>query len=181
MAANMLIVPSCICGGCSYQGSLTRQAVKAELCGEVFSARFKKFFEQHGRIQVKQWYQSLVQASMRAMASKFFFSPTGLEKDLDGNSPWQQGPMFLSLPADEWPMKSAKDVLTTARETVGQMQKKTFAAALTRAQVKKKPPDLELQRPPAIAAVRNLVDKGWFTNLTHLVEIARFGGQQNSW
>ncbi|RXN14669.1 gag-pol fusion poly [Labeo rohita] len=32
------------------------EAVKAELCGAVFAARLKKYFEQHGRIQVKQWY-----------------------------------------------------------------------------------------------------------------------------
>lgn len=32
------------------------EAVKAELCGAVFAARLKKYFEQHGRIQVRQWY-----------------------------------------------------------------------------------------------------------------------------
>ncbi|XP_068507449.1 uncharacterized protein [Syngnathus scovelli] len=32
------------------------EAVKAELCGAVFAARLKRYFEQQGRIQVKQWY-----------------------------------------------------------------------------------------------------------------------------
>lgn len=89
-------------------------------------------------------------------------------KDLNENSPWQQGPKFLSLPADEWPIKSAKDVSATDRESVGKMQKKAFAAALIRAQVKKKPPDLEILES---AAVRNLVDEGQFSNLTHLVKM----------
>jgi len=49
------------------------------------------------------------------------------------------------------------------------MQKKSFAAALTRAQLKKSP-DLEHRRPPAGAAVRNLENEGRFSNLTHLVK-----------
>lgn len=85
------------------------------------------------------------------------------------NSPWQQGPKFLSLPVEEWPIKSAKDVSVTARESVGRMQKKSFAAALTRAKVKEAP-NLEHRRPPAGAAVRNLVDEGRFSNLTRLVK-----------
>ncbi len=44
----------------------------------------------------------------------------------------------LSLPVSEWPIKSAKDVTATARESISKMQKKSFSAALTRAQVKKK-------------------------------------------
>lgn len=181
------------------------EAVKAELCGAVFAARLKKYFEQHGRVQVKQWYhlvdsQTVLGAIQReSYGFQTFFanrigeiqSSTQLQdwwwipgplniadiitrgagpKDLDENSPWQQGPKFLSLPADEWPIKSAKDVSAAARESVGKMQKKSFAAALTRAQVKKEPPDLELRRPPAGAAVRNLVDEGRFSNLTHLVK-----------
>lgn len=89
---------------------------------------------------------------------------------MDENSPWQQGPKFLSLPADEWPIKSAKDVSATARENVGKMQKKSFAAALTRVQVKKEPPDQVCRRPSAGAAVQNLVDKERFSDLTSLVK-----------
>lgn len=180
------------------------EAVKAELCGAVFAARLKKYFEQHGRIQVEQWYhlvdsQTVLGAIQReSYGFETFFanrigeiqSSTRLQdwwwipgplniadiitqgagpKDLDENSPWQQGPKFLDLPADEWPVKSAKDVSAIARESVGKMQKKSFTAALTRAQVKEEPLDLELRRPPAGVAVRNLVDEGRFSNLSHLV------------
>lgn len=181
------------------------EAVKSELCGAVFAARLKKYFEQHGRIQVKQWYhfvdsQTVLGAIQReSYGFQTFFAnrigeiqgstqrqdwwwiPGTLNiadiitrgagtKDLAEGSPWQQGPEFLSLPANEWPIKSAKDVSATARESVGKMQKKTFTAVLARAQVKKGPPDLECRRPPAGAAVRNLVDEGRFSNLTHLVK-----------
>ena len=164
------------------------EAVKAELCGAVFAARLKKYFEQHGRIHVKQWYhfvdsQTVLGAIQReSYGFQTFFanrigeiqSSTQLQdwwwipgqlniadiitrgaspKNLDESSPWQQGPKFLSLPAAEWPIKSAKDVSATARENIGKMQKKSFVAALTRAQVKKEPPDQEHRRPPAGAAV----------------------------
>lgn len=101
-------------------------------------------------------------------------------KELAENSPWQQGPKFLSLPAEEWPIKSAKDVSATGRESVGRMQKKSFAVALTRAQVKE-PPDLEHRRPPAGAAVRNLVDEGRFSNLTHLVKTIAWVWRAAKW
>lgn len=91
-------------------------------------------------------------------------------KEEGENSPWQRGPKFLSLPADEWPIKSAKDVSATAWENIGKMQKKSFAAALTRVQVKKKPPDQVRQRPSAGASVGNLVDEGRFSDLTSLVK-----------
>lgn len=50
---------------------------------------------------------------------------------MDENSTWQQGSKFLSLPTDEWPTKSAKDVSATARESVEKMQKKSFTAAFS--------------------------------------------------
>uniref|UniRef100_G3N9L1 Reverse transcriptase domain-containing protein n=1 Tax=Gasterosteus aculeatus TaxID=69293 RepID=G3N9L1_GASAC len=114
------------------------EAVKSELCGAVFAARLKKYFEQHGRIQVKQWYhfvdsQTVLGAIQReSYGFQTFFAnrigeiqgstqrqdwwwiPGTLNiadiitrgagpKDLDEGSPWQQGPEFLSLPANEWP------------------------------------------------------------------------------
>lgn len=159
------------------------EAVKAELCGALFAVRLKKYFEQHGRIQVKQWYHFVdsqtvlaaiqhesygfqtifanrigeIQSSTHFQDWWWIPGPLNITdiitrgaglKGLDENSPWQQGPKFLSLPAAEWPIKSAKDVSATARESVGKMQRKTFAAALTRAQVKKEPPDREHRRPP---------------------------------
>lgn len=181
------------------------EAVKAELCGAVFAARLKRYFERHGRIQVKQWYHLVdsqtVLCSIQRESYGFqtFFGnrigeiqtstqlqdwwwiPGSLNiadiitrgagpKELAENSPWQKGPKFLSLPAEDWPIKSAKDVSAAARESVERMQKKVFAAALTRVQVKREPPDLEHRRPPAGAAVRNLVDEGRFSNLTRLVK-----------
>ncbi|KAJ8278530.1 hypothetical protein GJAV_G00088610 [Gymnothorax javanicus] len=180
------------------------EAVKAELCGAVFAARLKKYFEQHGRIQVKRWYhfvdsQTVLGAIQResygfqtffanrigeiqssTQCQDWWWIPGPLNiadiitrgagpKDLDEHSPWQQGPEFLSLPVDEWPIKSAKHVSATARDSVGKMQKKSFAAALIRAQVKE-PLDLERRRPPAGAAVRNLVDEGRFSNFAYLVK-----------
>ncbi|KAJ8260443.1 hypothetical protein GJAV_G00182210 [Gymnothorax javanicus] len=181
------------------------EAVKAELCGAVFAAQLKKYFEQRGRIHVKRWYhfvdsQTVLSAIQResygfqtffanrigeiqstTQCQDWWWIPGPLNiadnitrgagpKDLDEHSPWQEGPEFLSLPVDEWPIKSAKHVSATARESVGKMQKKSFTTALTRAQVKE-PPDLERRRPPAGAAVRNLVDEGRFSNLAYLVKM----------
>ncbi|XP_058497913.1 uncharacterized protein LOC131468070 [Solea solea] len=56
---------------------------------------------------------------------------------LDENSAWQKGPEFLSSPVEDWPMKSATKVAADATETVSKLQKKDFAAALTRTQAQK--------------------------------------------
>ncbi|RXN19174.1 gag-pol fusion poly [Labeo rohita] len=61
-------------------------------------------------------------------------------QNLDENSEWQNGPSFLSLPVDEWPIKSAKDLAGTTRESIRELQKKAFAAALTRSEAKQKEP-----------------------------------------
>ncbi|KAL1250911.1 hypothetical protein QQF64_018707 [Cirrhinus molitorella] len=148
------------------------EVVKAELCGAVFAACLKKYFEQHGRIQVKHWYNFIdsqtvlgaiqqesygfqtffanrigeIQGSTRLQDWWWVPGPLNIAdiitrgagpKDLEEDSEWQQGPRFLNLPVNEWPFKSAKDVTASARENIGKMQKKSFSAALTRAQVKK--------------------------------------------
>ncbi|KAL1247062.1 hypothetical protein QQF64_022438 [Cirrhinus molitorella] len=56
---------------------------------------------------------------------------------LDENSVWQEGPEFLSSPVEDWPIKSASEVATNAREVVSRLQKKAFSAVLTRVQAKK--------------------------------------------
>ena len=56
---------------------------------------------------------------------------------LDEDSVWQKGPMFLSGPVEDWPMKSASEVAADAREMVSKLQRKAFSAVLTRAQAKK--------------------------------------------
>ncbi|KAI7792395.1 gag-pol fusion polyprotein [Triplophysa rosa] len=181
------------------------EVVKAELCGAVFAAHLKMYFDRYSQIQVKQWYhlvdsQTVLGAIQReSYGFQTFFAnrigeiqnstrlqdwwwvPGSLNiadiitqgtgsKDLDEDLEWQRGPKFLSLPVDEWPIKSAKDVVVAARESISKMQKKSFAAALTRAQVNKRPPDQEPRRPPAGTVIRNLVDEERFSNLTHLVK-----------
>ncbi len=175
------------------------------MCGAVFAARLKKYFEQHSRIQVKQWYhfvdsQTVLGAIQReSYGFQTFFanrigeiqSSTQLQdwwwvpgplniadiitrgagpKDLVEDSEWQQGPKFLNLPVNQWPIKSAKDVTAAARESIGKMQKKSFSAALTRAQVKKVLSDKGHRQLPAGFVIQNLVDEKWFSNLAHLVK-----------
>lgn len=43
----------------------------------------------------------------------------------------------MSLPVEEWPITSAKELAATARESINRLQKKSFVAALTRAKAKK--------------------------------------------
>lgn len=102
-------------------------------------------------------------------------------QDLDEDSEWQSGPKFLSLPANEWLIKSAKELAATARESIKKLQKKAFGAALTRAEAKKQKPkqepkqdhnqvQTEQRRPPAGSTIRSLVDVKRFSILTRLVK-----------
>lgn len=104
-------------------------------------------------------------------------------QNLDENSEWQNGPKFLSLPVDEWPIKSAKDLAITARESISKLQKKAFAAVLTRSKAKQQEPaelsrqnedliqgQIEHKRPPAGSAVRNLFIMERFSDLSRLVK-----------
>ncbi len=94
-------------------------------------------------------------------------------KELDAHSEWQQGPEFLYLPESKWPIMSSKDVSVTARESINNMQKKSFGAALTRAQAKISLPSL-VGRLPAGAAVLNLVDERRFSSLKCLIKTVAF-------
>lgn len=55
---------------------------------------------------------------------------------MDENLEWQKEAKFLSLPEAEWPVKAAKELAATARESIGKMQNKAFVAVLTRARAK---------------------------------------------
>ncbi|XP_035985835.1 uncharacterized protein LOC118559250 [Fundulus heteroclitus] len=68
---------------------------------------------------------------------------------------------------------SSKDVSLTARESINNMQKKSFVAALTRAQAKKSLPSL-VGRLPAGAAVLNLVNERRFSSLKCLIKTVAF-------
>ena len=99
----------------------------------------------------------------------------------------------MKLPVDEWPVKSAKELVMAARDGVNRLQKKAFVAALTRAQAKaqllpdpkdtdtQKPSELKQdqeptqtqtqpKRPPAGSTVQELVDVKRFSNLSRLVK-----------
>ena len=186
-------------------------AVKAEVCGAVYAARLKKYFQKHCRIRVERWYhfvdsQTVLGAIQReSYGFQTFFAnrigeiqgstnvqdwwwipgPLNIAdiisrgaspEELDEGTEWQLGPKFLSLPESEWPVKSAKDVAVKARKNLIRIQKKAFAAALTRAGAKKEPKqdpitDLtSLHRPSAGAAATNLLDIKRFSNLMQLIK-----------
>ncbi|XP_058477623.1 uncharacterized protein LOC131448851 [Solea solea] len=99
-------------------------------------------------------------------------------QDLDEDSEWQKGPKFLSLPVEEWPITSAKELAATARENITKLQKKAYAAALTRAQAKKQQVEHKLKqeaqteqrRLPAGSAIQTLVDVRRYSTLSRLVK-----------
>lgn len=55
-------------------------------------------------------------------------------EQLGEDSSWQTGPMFLTKPIEEWPIKSAAEVASGTREVVSRLQRKAFSAILTRSQ-----------------------------------------------
>lgn len=58
-------------------------------------------------------------------------------EELIEGSEWQQGPKFLSWPEDEWPVKTASEIVTSVADDVKKLQRKAFSAAVTRAQAGK--------------------------------------------
>ncbi|KAI4905883.1 hypothetical protein NFI96_001272 [Prochilodus magdalenae] len=55
-------------------------------------------------------------------------------KDLQEDTAWQNGPEFLKQSLKEWPIKSAGDIATDARNSVNKLQRKSFSAVMTRAE-----------------------------------------------
>ena len=117
-------------------------AIKAEVCGAVFATRLKGYMLKHGRLNVEKWYhfidsQTVLGAIQRESYNIADLIIRGCSPDqVDENSAWQKGPSFLSSPVGDWPMKSASEVAASAREMVGQLQRKAFSAVLTRARAK---------------------------------------------
>lgn len=118
-------------------------------------------------------------------------------EDPQEDSVWQNGPGFLRQPAEEWPKKSAKEVIADAKEGIDKLKRKAFSAALTRAQAKKlqssemqknhNNPDSKepvallrmsesmggppIQRAPAGSMVKQLVEERKFSSLAKLVRV----------
>ncbi|XP_039513360.1 uncharacterized protein LOC120468822 [Pimephales promelas] len=69
-------------------------------------------------------------------------SPEGLKQD----SAWQRGPVFLKWPVEVWPIKSAAEIATAAREAINRLQRKAFSAVLTRSLAKKKKGSVLLEK-----------------------------------
>ncbi|XP_070403557.1 uncharacterized protein [Nothobranchius furzeri] len=96
--------------------------------------------------------------------------------DLDEGSEWQEGPAFLRLPIHEWPIKSAKELASTARDSITKLQKKAFVAVLTRSgkQVGSTQDQSKIQsdlrRSPHRFSVQNLINLRQFSNLVGLVK-----------
>ncbi|GAA6075579.1 uncharacterized protein LOC123723901 [Tachysurus ichikawai] len=112
---------------------------------------------------------------------------------------WQNGPAFLQQPIEEWPHKSAKEVAAYAKEGLDKLQRKSFSAALTRAQAKRNKGDVFpevgvqkkesqsvvqqngqhnpdklktlIRRPLASSAVTKLIDIRKFSSLTKLIRV----------
>lgn len=86
--------------------------------------------------------------------------------------------MFLRSPVEDWPVKSAKDLTVTARENIGNLQKKAFFTALSRAkakrpEMKQEPTQCQVQAPAELRqppiAIYCLVDVRRFRVLAQLV------------
>lgn len=64
----------------------------------------------------------------------------------------------MSLPLDEWPIKSAKEIATIGRGSINKLQKKAFVTVLTRVKGEEQEPKQTAQRrPPAGSAVQRFI------------------------
>lgn len=58
-------------------------------------------------------------------------------EDLQEDSDWQNGPVFLRQPVEEWSKKSAAEAAAGARASLNKLQRRSFSMALTRAQAER--------------------------------------------
>ncbi|TDH04610.1 hypothetical protein EPR50_G00134590 [Perca flavescens] len=82
-------------------------------------------------------------------------------EDLQEDSMWQNGPAFLRQLVEEWPQKSAKEIAAYAKESIDKLQRKSFSAALTRAQAKRNKNDVL----PEVGVQKK------FSSLTRLIRV----------
>lgn len=81
------------------------------------------------------------------------------------------------MPEEEWPIKTAKELATNAKEGVNKLQQKKCVASLTRAKARKLDGEqdlnkvlMEQKRPPAGSVIQSLVDVKGFSSLSRLVK-----------
>lgn len=54
-------------------------------------------------------------------------------KDLAEGSAWQEGPGFLKLHFEDWPVKTAREIVSSVTEEIRGLQRKAFSARVTAA------------------------------------------------
>nr|AAD26627.1 unknown [Takifugu rubripes] len=96
-------------------------------------------------------------------------------ESLTEHSIWQRGPDFLKDPIDTWPVKSAKDIATNARENISKLQRKAFVDAITRSMAndpkqKMVTSKAESRRPSAGSEIKHLVDAKRFSTLAKFIK-----------
>lgn len=143
------------------------EPVKAEICGAVFAARLRKYFEKHSRMEVERWFHLLDSQTVLGAIQRdsygyqtFFANRVGEIQKAGSLEDWWWIPGDVNIadiitrgatPEDlnevsEWqngpwflrrPKKSAKEIAANAKEGIEKLQRKAFSAVLTRAQKKK--------------------------------------------
>ena len=190
--------------------------VKAEVCGAVFAARLRRFWERNSRLEVERWIHLVDSTTILGAIQResygyqtFFANRIGeiqgatsphewkwvpgdlnvadlltrgcAPEALSEGTAWQEGPAFLKEPENEWPVRTAAEVVAEARDAIGKLQRKAFTAVQTRAQKRKGAqawePDPPLPEPdrgaerPCSAAAAALVQPQRYSNLTKLCRV----------
>lgn len=84
-------------------------------------------------------------------------------EDLAEGSAWQEGPGFFELPFEDWPVKTAREIVSSVIEEIRGLQRKAFSARVTAAETQScKWPG------PTITALVRLVEPKRFSSLTRL-------------